>query len=254
MKTVIKVLVLYHLWKTYNIKQIDYAILTHPHKDHIEDIENLIGLSPKVLGRPKHLKRNDIITNQTSIYDVPLYEKYLDFCNGYNGTFFENDTRNPFMPNNFGGLKILIFSPTNCFTSNLNNQSIISVFSYANCKVIIPGDNESPSYRELLQQNEFRIAIQNADILIASHHGRESGYHEEFLNLVNPRLTVISDSSKKDTSAIADYSIASRGWNVFSRKDGSPIRRKTLSTYNDGYITIKVGYNLDKPFLNVKKK
>jgi competence protein ComEC len=25
---------LYHLWKNYGVKQIDYAILTHPHKDH----------------------------------------------------------------------------------------------------------------------------------------------------------------------------------------------------------------------------
>jgi hypothetical protein len=68
-------------------------------------------------------------------------------------------------------------------------------------------------------------------------------------------LTIISDSSKKDTSAASDYSRISRGWTVFSRKDNSSQQRNTVSTYHDGLINIKMGYNESgKPFLNVKIK
>ncbi|GHT57533.1 hypothetical protein AGMMS49982_24410 [Bacteroidia bacterium] len=137
----------------------------------------------------------------------------------------------------------------------MNNQSILSVFVYAGVKIIIPGDNESASYNELLQDEEFKTAIQNADVLVASHHGRESGYHDEFIKLVKPRITIISDSSKKDTSAAADYSRVSRGWTVYNRSDGTSQQRKTLSTYHDGVINIKIGYDDDKrPFLNIFKK
>ncbi|WP_085535667.1 ComEC/Rec2 family competence protein [Massilibacteroides vaginae] len=245
---------LYHLWKTYNVKQIDYAILTHPHKDHIEDINNLIGLSPKVLRRPKHLTRNDIITTQTAKTDIPLYEKYIEFSNKYTSSV-SGTTNDPTNSENFGGLKIQTFSTPNCATCNLNNQSIISVFSFANSKIVIAGDNESPSYNELLKDVNFKNAIKDADILVASHHGRASGYHDEFVKLVKPKLTIISDSSKKDTSVVADYGTISSGWTVFSRKDGSSIKRNTLSTYNDGHIVIKMGYTSEnKPFLNIKKK
>jgi len=122
---------LYHLWSKYGVKQIDYAIITHPHKDHIEDIKNLIGLKPKVLQRPKHLTKNDIITTQTSKSDIPIYEKYIEFSNGYTDSV-SGTANDPTNPDNFGGLEIQTFSTTNCATSNLNNQSIISVFSYAN--------------------------------------------------------------------------------------------------------------------------
>jgi len=240
---------LHHLRQRYGVKQINYAILTHPHKDHIEDIDNLILLEPMVLRRPKHLTRNDIITSQTRKTDIPFYEKYIDFSNGYSGDV-SGTTEDPSDPKNFGGLSIQTFGATNCSTSNLNNHSIISVFSYATIKVIIAGDNESASYNELFQQWDFNNIIKDADVLVASHHGRESGFHSDFVKLVNPRLTVISDSSKKDTSAVDDYTKISRGWKVYSRKDNSSQDRKTVSTYHDGVINIKFGFD-NNPFLNI---
>ena len=102
---------------------------------------------------------------------------------------------------------------------------------------------------------DFKSAVKESDVLLAPHHGRESGYYKDFVDLVNPRITIISDSSKKDTSAADDYGKKGNGWKVYSRKDNSSETRKTLSTYNDGLINIKIGYNSNKkPFLNIKKK
>lgn len=260
---------LYHLWKNYDVKQIDLAILTHPHRDHLDDIDNLTKLNPKVIRFPKHLTRNDIITSQTKQSDIPIYEKYLtlqehnapkfdnresilDYAKRVSEWHKKNDLKNL---DNFGGLQIQTFRAKSCATSNLNNQSILSVFTFATSKIVICGDNESASYNELLQQTDFKNAIQNADVLVASHHGRASGFHNEFVQLVNPQITVISDSSKKDTSVVADYGRISQGWKVFSRTDNSSQQRNTVSTYHDGVVHIKMGYNNNsRPFLEITKK
>jgi competence protein ComEC len=66
-------------------------------------------------------------------------------------------------------------------SKNLNNCSIVTVLSYARSKIIIPGDNESSSWKALLKRNDLKTAIKDADILLAPHHGRESGWHAELL-------------------------------------------------------------------------
>ena len=247
---------IFHLYKNHSVKQIDYAILTHPHKDHIEDIFNLDKLSPKVMCLPKHLTRDDLISNETSKDDIIIFEKFIKMNARFCGKFIKNDTTNPDNPDNFGGLEIKTFSAKNCSTSNLNNQSIVCVFSYAKSKIVIPGDNESCSYQELMKSENFKNAIKNADVLLAPHHGRESGYNKEFLEMVSPSLTIISDSSKKDTSALYDYGKNSKGWKVHSRSGKPSEKRNTLSTYNDGHISIYSGYNSNGKdvYLSVKKK
>lgn len=241
---------LYHLYNRYGVQSIDYAIITHPHKDHIDDIRNLIALSPSVLWRPKHLTREDIIPTHVSEDDRQLFEEYIAFCNEYNETVTEQNS--PLNPENYGGLLIKCFSTKSCSKSNLNNQSPVFIFEYASIKIVVTGDNESANYRALFDENpSFRGSISNADVLIAAHHGRESGYDNDFVSTVNPRLTIISDSSKKDTSASSYYSQKSRGLTVHT-KNGD-VERKTLSTYKDGCINVEFGKGiLNSNYLSVK--
>ncbi len=39
----------------------------------------------------------------------------------------------------------------------------------------LPGDNEPPSWEELLAKPDFVEAIRGTDILLAPHHGRPEG-------------------------------------------------------------------------------
>ena len=55
-----------------------------------------------------------------------------------------------------------------------------------------------------MERKDFKDAVSNAYILLAPHHGRESGYNSDFVSLVNPSLTIISDGKYCDTSAIKD--------------------------------------------------
>src|SRR5947207_1780550 len=43
------------------IRQLDGVVITHPHRDHLDDIFNFDLLSPRVLWRPKHLSEAAIL-------------------------------------------------------------------------------------------------------------------------------------------------------------------------------------------------
>ncbi len=232
------------------VEQVDYVIITHPHLDHIDDIMNFDLLSPKILLRPKHLERENILKN-TREQDKEKFNKYFEINNRYNVPIDENSYDYPYNPDNWGGMKIKTFSPSKCSQSNINNHSIVTIIKYADSKIVFLGDNESCSYNELLENDEFKRWVKDSDILLASHHGRESGYHNEFVSLVNPRLTIVSDGRFQDTSATSRYSKKSRGWEVY-KKDGSKQKRYCLTTRQDGRIKVEFGFNDKNSFLYVE--
>src|SRR5690606_4358861 len=202
---------LMYLKNKMGVNQLDYVIITHPHLDHIEDIINFDELNPKILLRPKHITNEEVMQEEKAIKtirnrDKPIFEKYCEINDRYSSPVEDTNASNPKIPANYGGLKIKTFQPTDCNKNNFNNHSIITVLEFEGLKIVIPGDNEKCSFEELLLNDAFKETIKDADILLAPHHGRESGYNNEFMNLVNPRLTVVSDGRFCDTSATSRHS------------------------------------------------
>jgi competence protein ComEC len=239
---------LLHLKNKWKVNQLDYVIITHPHKDHIDDIMNFDEFSPRVLSRPKHLPKDEIMKNVRE-EDKRLFEKYFEINERYSSPVPTEE--NPRLSDNNGGVKIEIFTPRSCSPANINDHSIVTVLSYANSKVILAGDNEPPSWKELLEKEDFKNAIKNADILLAPHHGRDSGFYSELFEHFKPKLTIISDGRFCDTSATDRYSKISNGWTVHHRSGGKE-KRYCVTTRNDGVILVKLGYTSDKkPFIEV---
>lgn len=229
---------LVHLKNKYSVTQLDYVIITHPHVDHIDDIFNFSLLSPKVLCRPKHLDRKPILSSARA-EEKKILEKYFEISDSYNETIPNDSPDNPSNPSNWGGLAITVFHPTKCSESNLNNHSKVALFEYAGIKVLIPGDNEPPSWNELKEQPGFLSSTKDIDVLLAPHHGRDSGFDNETVTNFNPRLTVVSDGRFCDTSATSRYSAKTRGWKVH-RRNGSDDERKCVTTRSDGVIVVKI--------------
>jgi beta-lactamase superfamily II metal-dependent hydrolase len=232
----------------YKVKTIDYLMISHPHKDHIDDILNIGDFQVSSLHRPR-VDKNTVLS-MVSDRDRPKFEKYFELDEKFTSpsTGGRNDLA---IPENFGGMSFQHFS-TPSLQGNLNNLSLLMVITYEGIKVIIPGDNEYESLELMMQGDAFKNAIQDCDILIAPHHGRESAYHKEFLTLANPRLTIISDGSICDTSANPKYSANSRGWKVY--KNNQPQDRKLLTTNCDGEVYIDFGRNSTNKFIHVAIK
>ncbi len=228
---------IYHLNKKYGVKKIDWAIITHPHKDHIDEIKNISFLEPEVLSRPQQITRKNFDWKEIKEQDRDIFEEYFNLSEKYSQSV--NPLNGPISENNLGGVNIKTFIPQNCPIENLNNQSIVTILTYSGSKILIPGDNELISWKELLSREDFLEAVNGTDILIAPHHGRESGYCKELFEKINPKLIVISDSPKTDTSATSRYSNHAIGWKVHSRSGQEIKERFVLSTRLDGMIEIK---------------
>lgn len=233
----------------YNVRSLDYVIITHPHKDHFDDILSFDAFNPKVLHRPRHITNAEVMQGVRD-QDRTKFQKYCEINDRYN-TSISGTHDDPDDSNNYGGLQIKTFMTSHMPKDNLNNHSILTVIEYANTKVIIPGDNEYPSLDALMTRNDFKNAVRNADILLAPHHGRESAYHNDFVTLVNPSVTVVSDGSICDTSANHRYSAKSRGWTVHDKKKGTSDKRKCLTTNSDGEIYVSFGWTNQSAFLEV---
>lgn len=217
---------------------IAYMIITHPHLDHISDILNFDINSPKILQRAKSLTNGEVMEG-VRYCDKAKFEKYCDINDRYNSPVRYDDENNTENPDNYGGLEIQTFSTSACDHSNFNNFSIITIFKFSGIKVVVCGDNEKDSFDVLMRRSDFKDDVRNADVLVAPHHGRESAYHSEFVSLVNPRITIISDTTKSDASAVDKYAQKSRGWKVRGEE------RKCLTTRNDGNITVEFGESAD---------
>ncbi len=251
---------LQHLNYKYGINELDAVIITHPDYDHIADILNLDILPFYCLTRPKSVNRAEIeekIEAARNYSEREIFEKYIEITKRY--IYPVPDEYNPLLPKNNGGVNFEIYCPIpDLKTHRINNHSIVTVISFAGSKILLPGDNESPSWEWLLNKNSFRNSIQGTDIFLASHHGRESGYCNDLFQYFKPNLTIISDGHVCDTSATSRYSSISKGWVVHkeigqANREYENVERKCLTTRKDGVIIIKMGYNPDgKPYLDVR--
>lgn len=231
----------------WSVARLDAVIVTHPHRDHIEDISNFDLLSPGTLYRPGHLTERDIRGDNPAGAN-PKIDAYLSVNSRY--TFPITKASDPFASENNGGTEVQTFVPSQSPTSNLNNHSIVTVVSHAGSKIVIPGDNEAASWRELLRRRDFREAIRGTDVLLAPHHGRQAGFSGELFQHIEPRLTVISDGPLSGTSATTSYAGKTSGW-IVQKRSGGRENRKVVTTRRDGVIVVDIGQNHGGRYIQV---
>lgn len=224
-----------HIKERWGVSQLDLAVITHPHLDHIEDIPNIDELDVAQLACPYHLKKNDIMAGNEGVSDNTLKTII---------TYFNLSRKTKRAPDShwIDGVSFRHFRPHRSSTSNLNDHSVVTVMNYAGVKFLLPGDNESASWDELLRRSDFRRAIAGVHVLVAPHHGRKSGFHRELFNHFNPYITIISDGRAVGTSVTSLYSKVTKGCKV-NRRNGQVDRRKCVTTRNDGVIVAKAFRN-----------
>lgn len=230
--------------------KIDELIITHPHRDHLDEIANLGNdLKPSCFVRPRHLAADDVRAGNRA-EDLEIIDTYLRLESGYNARVADDE--DPDNPENNGGMDVRMFGPRLSAKSNLNNHSIVTFFTYASSTICVPGDNETPSWNELLVAPDFCALLKQTDIFLASHHGRVSGFSREVFEHCKPHLVLVSDGPVIDTSAVDRYRQVADGWKVHRRSDGDSTDRFVLTTRSDGVIEIRCGFNEPgKPFLAV---
>ena len=206
-------------------RQLAKLVISHPHDDHIEDIDRLISeLPPKIIRRQTY-NWNAIKTPGAQSQGYENLDTYSTWQSNYN---------QPVVNEPDWVLQIsdsICLSPSTAFRINanyVNNSSIPMVVTYKGYKIVFSGDLEEEGWLKLLENASFCRLIEGAHFFIASHHGHSTGYCPEIFEVIGqPFLNIISMRSGDD-NVHAAYSQNSRGIMYQGQT------RYMLSTRNDG--------------------
>ncbi len=220
-----------------NRSTLDYLFITNADQDHMSDLKGLDEAGVSV----STLIRNPTYTGQQmaqiKALSGPLTRDadwYVEACGSFNQPASE-----PFDTYMGGITADWFFNPSPQFV-NTNDLSLVVFIQFGAFKILFPGDLEAAGWRALLTDSAFLAQLATTNVLVASHHGRQSGFCEEVFNYFTPDAVVISDKPIiHDTQrTVPDYRRVVRADGVMVRTTGK--RRHVLTTRRDGSITFRV--------------
>jgi beta-lactamase superfamily II metal-dependent hydrolase len=217
----------------YDGRHLALFILSHPHDDHLEDLERLKQQMPPAVIYAYRSYDWDRVREVSGGEGSENLEDYIPWRETYNQPATYPDW----------GMNInmqLGFRPNEALRIDkqnfVNNSSIPVFIEYAGWKIAFPGDLMESGWKELLTRTEFRSALQGTDFFVAAHHGHSSGYCEEIFKVMGkPWLNIVSTHSRDPHVDV-----------VYSREDHakgvefSGQLRRMLSTRKDGSIFIEI--------------
>lgn len=204
-------------------------VLSNLDRDHLSDLANF---EPHI--RPVSIKYNSYINpdwvERKKIEESGEVHEAVQTALYWIRNVF---TGSPISPNY--GMEIAYFHHSPTKFQDTNNLSVVTFVAYNGVGVMFPGDLETAGWREFLTNQTFINCLRRTNILIASHHGRESGYCREVFNYCAPHVVIISDKPvMHETQNHNLYAQHCSGLNF------SGNLKKVLTTSNDGKITIEI--------------
>lgn len=182
--------------KQARIDNISYLIITHPHQDHIGGLLELI----------KNCSVENFIYSPIYFRPSPIYDDWIVYeqMRG-EGRYCKRkyEVKNTWNTK-IGETQIDYLAPVNILLSsqpdNINNNGLLLRISCRGHTIILPGDIETDGWAYIDESN-----IRNISLLLASHHGNNSGYNLEKLKVMNPAIVVISSGPKTEYDADQKY-------------------------------------------------
>lgn len=220
-------------WLRERSLRADMLILNHLDEDHLNDLPDLDDdLRPPFLTQHSTLRPDHVIGAKRQIGQAPGIGLLAADQLVRNYTF-------P-VPNTGIDLEIVHFEhPTTSF-DDTNNLSVVTFVRDHGVTMMFPGDMEEAGWQELLEDPEFCRWLGTTNIFVASHHGRMNGYCSEVFGFCQPVVILISDKPVAHVTQEHDcYCDHASGVNRL----GGFGNRKTLTTRDDGKMTIQTFYN-----------
>lgn len=172
-------------------RTIDLVILTHPHSDHFNGLIDVLG----------RFEVRNIAFNESSV-ETKSYLKFLEavleekkggakvveVMKGDKITLDELVLTILWPEREAGKIQGLNPLDPGSDKININDLSIVSVLSYKNFDIFLPGDQQTDGVERM-----FDTAVPaNVEVLKVAHHGSRNGVNERILEALRPKVGIIS--------------------------------------------------------------
>lgn len=153
---------------------IDFAFLTHPDKDHMNGLEEILD---KVKFETIFLPKINFKSEKYNDFTKNLIEKGVNIIYLKKGDKFS-----------IGDLKVKVLHPNqNYRTNDKNGYSLVLLIEYKDFRILYTGDIGKKEEKEILKSFNFNI-----DLLKVAHHGSKTSSSEEFIKIIKPKISIIS--------------------------------------------------------------
>ncbi len=179
--------------KKRDVKKLDLVVVSHPHKDHIGGMRDII---------------NEIQIERFMMPEVP--DDIIPTGKTYESMLLALDKNNikvdkPICGDSFkiGDMELNILSPSKQY-DKLNNNSIVIKLKYGSKSFLLTGDAEKEAENDIIKSG-YDL---KSDVLKVGHHGSKTSSTQNFLNAVSPKYAAISVG--ENNKNLPRYSVVSR--------------------------------------------
>lgn len=213
----------------YPNRSIFRYIQTHPDFDHLRGLAALESSGIRVMNfwDTNHSRKWNPGKDKES--DKPDWDAYQRYRSGNGPTVLNlyRDCRGQYYNKNErgenGGNGLYLLSPTVELLKEFdmdgkrNEVSYVVEYRTANRRIIFGGDAERGAWDSIFRKYGASL---KCDILKASHHGRDSGYHQEAVKAMSPTVTIVSVGKKPESDASNKYrAYSGKVWSTRWRGD-----------------------------------
>ncbi|MFH1351820.1 MAG: DNA internalization-related competence protein ComEC/Rec2 [Pseudomonadota bacterium] len=174
------------LWYS-KISSVDYLVLTHPQEDHMSGLRFIAS----------HFQPKEFWSNGDKVATPSFIELMRILESKKIKRLIPDDLRDG---RDISGVDIKLLHPPSIGErirspdeyTGLNNNSLVLKLSYEGSSFLFPGDLEKTG-EEVMISNAGPVL--KSDILLAPHHGSKTSCSNSFLQMVRPRICIISSGS-----------------------------------------------------------
>jgi competence protein ComEC len=174
-------------------KTIDIVVLTHPEKDHMTGVLDILQKYHVKYFLWTGVVKDDAENKQLS----SLLKKSQDQQNGLLASLFRTNPTEIIIANSgdnikVGSVNLHVLFPFNSLEGlntdkSTNNTCIVNKLVYGKTSFIFTGDIDSKAEREIVGSGEDI----RSDVLKVAHHGSKYSTSDSFLNSTKPELAII---------------------------------------------------------------
>jgi competence protein ComEC len=167
--------------KAQNVKKIDFMIATHPHEDHIGNLDEVL----------KNFKVAEVYAPKKTTNS----EAFENFINSLKKEKLKINIAKSDISLDLGdNIYLNMLGPVNTYYEDINNYSSVIKITHGGVKFLFMGDAEILAENEIMNKNYDLTA----DVIKIGHHGSNSASSKEFLQKVSPKYAVISCGKGND--------------------------------------------------------